>query len=331
VTLHMNSENDHLHENVLQYARTDIPLINQDLTIPETLDYLLDQGIGEKIIYFYVVDEENHLLGVLPTRRLLSGKRDMKIEEIMIKNVVKLNENASVLDACESFVMHRFLALPVVNAENKILGVVDINLFTDEMINIETRVDVDQIFDMIGFHFNDIQNSGPVKSFRYRFPWLLATITGGMLCAIVTGLFSATLSESIILAFFMTLLLGLGESVSIQTLTLTVQAIRLSDIGQDWFKKAFKKEIISAGLLGIACGGIVASIVLLWKQEIIVSLIVFISISLSIVTACLIGLIVPYLLHLKNKDPRISAGPITLALADICTLAIYFSIATLIL
>jgi magnesium transporter len=324
----MSDNNDHYNEKALKYARTDLPLIHYENTVGEALDIILREGVGEKIIYFYAVDDEKHLHGVVPTRRLLTSQRDIEIKDVMIKKVVSINHDATVFDVCEYFVLHRFLALPIVDDDNKILGMVDISLFTNEIIDMDNKSNINHIFEVIGFSFSDVSNASSIKAFRYRFPWLLTTIMSGMICAFLTGFFATTLEESIVIAFFMTMLLGLGESVSIQTMTLTIQVLGMKRPTFGWFVKAFKKEVISAVLLGFSCGAVVSVLVFLWHRVFSVAATIGLSVACAIIFACMIGLCIPSFLHAFKLDPKISAGPVTLAFADIFTLAVYFYLAS---
>src|SRR5437879_7045618 len=121
--------------------------------------------------------------------------------------------------------MHKFLAFPVVDDEQHIVGVVNVDLFTTEVFDIAERETMDQLFEAIGFHISQVRGASPLRAFRYRFPWLLTTIGSGLMCAFLVSAFHLTLAKSISLAFFLTLVLALGESVSVQSMTVTIQAL----------------------------------------------------------------------------------------------------------
>jgi magnesium transporter len=330
----MRDYHTHLDEPVVSYIRTDLPLLDRSLTIGEALDVILERGVGEKIVYFYVVDEGNHLVGVIPTRRLLITPRECRIADVMITRMVKLPHTATVYDACEVFALYRFLALPVVDDENRLLGVVDINLFTDEIITLggqNQTGDIDAVFETIGFRLAEIRTATPLAVFRYRFPWLLATIFSGTLCALLAGAFSATLAQALVIAFFMTLLLGLGESVSMQSMTVTIQTLATGAPTFSWYRSALKREIGSALLLGAGCGIIVSIVAFIWQGATPAVIAIGGSVVVSITGACVLGLSIPTVIHAFKLDPKIAAGPLTLALSDIFTLLNYFIIASLIL
>jgi len=327
------------HHPIIDYARKDFNAINLNLSIDEALQKIRLEGVGERIVYFYVVDDEQKLVGVLPTRRLLIGRLEQKIEEIMVKRVAALPSSSTVYDALEFFATYKFLAFPVVDAERKIIGVVDVNLFTDELLEekdtqaaseVEPQ-DYDAIFETIGFRISEVKNASPVKGWRVRLPWLLATVTSGTVCALLTGLFETTLAESLIIVFFFTLVLGLGESISVQSMTVTIQTLRSAKPSFEWFMKNFLHEAQTALLLGFSCAAIVATIVVLWKNDFAAAGVIGLSIILVQLTASIWGLAVPAVLHRTKMDPKIAAGPIALALTDICTILFYFGFAALVL
>lgn len=320
-----------LTDSILSHIRRDFPTVRRDQTIGEALATIRQRGVGEKIVYFYVVDEQDSLVGVLPTRRLLTAELTARVGDIMIANIVSIPRDATVLDACEMFVLHRFLALPVVDEQGRILGMVDVNLFTDEVFSMAERQRADAVFEAVGVRLAQVKDASPFKAFRFRIPWLLATIGSGTVCALLAGAFELTLARSIVLAFFLTLVLGLGESVSMQSMTVTIQTLASMRPSLVWFTRAIRRELLTSVLLGVSCGLIVATIVMVWRGTPMPAVVIGSGICLSLVAACCLGVGVPTTLHALKLDPKIAAGPITLALADICTLLFYFTLATLLL
>jgi magnesium transporter len=323
------STRGHFDEPVLEHARHDFPLLGGGLSVGEALEAVRREGLAERIVYFYVVDENERLAGVLPVRRLLTADPGKKLSEIMISRVVAVPATATVLEACELFAMHRFLALPVVDEERRMVGVVDISLFTDEVFDLAERQEVDDLFETIGFRISSLRSASVAGAFRIRFPWLLVTITGGTVCALVAGAFQTTLAESLVLAFFLTLVLGLGESVAAQSIALTIQALHAGRPTLRWYARAFRRELATGLMLGVGCGALVASLVGLWESR--AALAVGSSVALSLVGASFLGLTVPSVLHALRLDPKVAAGPVALALADILTVLLYLVIGTVLI
>ena len=326
---------EHLNEPVMSRVRTDVPVLQREFTVQQALDVIRREGLGERIIYFYVVDAAHRLAGVLPTRRLLTSAPDRPLAEIMVPRVVAIPDTATVLDACELFVFHRFLAFPVVDAERRMRGVVEASLLTDEMTaeagDAEDRTHADELFETIGVRLAEVRDASAWKAFRYRFPWLLTTIAAGSAGAVLAGAYEATLAQSLVLAFFLTLVLGLSESVSAQSMTVTIQGLRGSRPSKEWFWRALRRELATALLLGLACGAVVATVVVVWRGLGWAPVVIGASVALSMGMACVLGLGVPTLLHALRLDPKIAAGPITLALADVFSLLVYFNLGRLLL
>jgi magnesium transporter len=320
----------------VEHARTDFPLLDADMAVGDALERIRREGVGERVIYFYVVDEEKRLAGVVPTRRLLTAALQAPLSEIMVRRVVAIPATASVLDACEFFVLYKFLAFPVVDEKRHIVGIIDANLFAEEILGSEDRdrhsgIVEPEFFEALGFHIEQIRGASPWRSFRFRFPWLLVTVTGGTLSAILARFFEATLARSLVLAFFLTMVLALNESVSMQSMSVTIHALRSISVTSGWLASAFRREVVTALLLGLACGFVVSTIVFTWRHDFAGAFVIGGSIAVSLVSACALGLGVPSLLHRFKLDPKIAAGPVALALADFVALVIYFTSAWLVL
>lgn len=325
--------------SIVEHARKDFPLLDATMTVAAALDRIRREGVGERVIYFFAIDEQERLVGVLPTRRLLTAALERPLEEIMVRRVVAIPASATVLEACEFFVLYKFFAFPVVDRARRVIGIVDVSLFAEEMLEAGEREDerrsvphvADDVFEALGFRLAQVRGASPWRVFRYRFPWLLATVGAGTACAVLAGAFEATLASSLVIAFFLTMVLGLNESVSMQSMTLTIQALRANTLTRRWFLHNLRRELATAILLGAACGALVALIVLIWRHDLPGAAVIGISIAVSLVTACLFGFSVPSLLHSLKLDPKIAAGPVTLAVTDFCALAFYFSLAWLVL
>ena len=324
-----------LNARVADHARKDFPLLGASMTVGEALERIRREGVGERVIYFYAVDEQRRLVAVVPTRRLLTASLETPLREIMVPRVVAIPASATILDACEFFVLYKFLAFPVVDQERHVVGVIDANLFAEEILQAGESEDRSrsggsgvvgpEFFEALGFHLEQIRGASPWRIFRFRFPWLLVTVTGGTLSAILAGLFEATLARSLVLAFFLTMVLALNESVSMQSMSVTIHALRSVSVTRHWLAAAFQREVATALLLGVACGVVVSVIVLTWRGDLRAAFVIGGSITLSLVTACALGVGVPSFLHRFKLDPKIAAGPVTLALADLIALVIYFT------
>jgi magnesium transporter len=327
------------NSKIADHARKDFPLLEADMTVADALERIRREGVGERVIYFFAIDAEERLVGVLPTRRLLTAPLETALKEIMVRRVVAIPATATVLEACEFFVLYKFFAFPVVDDQRRIIGVVDVSLFAEEMLEAGEREEQsypaaslsDDVFEALGVRLARLRGASPWRAFRYRFPWLLATVAAGTACAFLAGAFEATLANSLVIAFFLTMLLGLNESVSMQSMTLTIQALHVHKPTRRWFVDNLRRETGTALLLGLACGSLVSVIVWLWRRDGNGAVVVGASIVVSLFAASLFGFSVPSLLHRLKLDPKIAAGPVTLAVTDFFALTFYFSLAWLVL
>src|SRR5919201_1229636 len=211
-----------LNDPVVKHMRQDFTRLYSGQTVGEALDWLRRHPPAGRIIYFYVVDKGDHLQGVVPTRRLVLSSPEKPLADIMVRRVVALPADATVLDACEFFIQHRFLGFPVVDGERRLLGVVDVELYTDE-VSYLSAARRDDLFQLIGVHVAQARQASPAAAFRARFPWLLCNVAGGILAAFLTGLYEAELTRVVALALFIPVVLALAESVSIQSVSLALQ------------------------------------------------------------------------------------------------------------
>lgn len=320
-----------LNDSVTMHMRRDFVQLPMCLTVREALQSIRIQQPEGRIIYFYVTDDDGRLCGVVPTRRLLLSPPEMPLSEIMVREVIAISDSATVLDACEFFVMHRLLAFPVVDEKRHIVGLVDVELYTEEMQDIDRREGNDNLFQLIGVHLSQAQQADPVLAFRERFPWLLCNVAGGILAAFLSGFFEVELKKAVALALFIPVVLALAESVSIQSVSLALQTMHGPRPTLGVLAGKLGRELLTGTFLGIACGTLVALVALVWVREWPVAACVLGGIGGSVAAAALLGVATPNLLRMFRLDPQVAAGPIALASTDMVTLLLYFNFARLLL
>jgi magnesium transporter len=318
------------HHNVKNIMHDDYIALQEDLTVGEALDYIRYNDAKPRILYFYTVDPTCRLTGVVSTRSLLTAALTSRLMDIADHRVRSIPQEAELMDVLTDFVVHKYLAMPVVDGEHRLVGIIDVSSFTENISDIIERDQMDEAFETIGFHLSQIRGASPWKAFRIRFPWLIASIAGGLLSALMTSRFENVLATALVLSFFLTLVLGLGESVSMQSMTVTIQALRSGPPTARWFFREFAKETGTALLLGLACGAAVGSVVWLWQQEPAAALVIGGSLVMTLLVANLVGLFIPSLLHALRLDPKIASGPLALTISDLFTISIYFGMASLV-
>ena len=313
-------------EPITAYLHTNTVTLRQDQTAAEAMQKFRGMHISDKIVYLYVLGENDRLVGVVPVRRLLGSDPGTTMESIMVTPVVSIPSSSTVLEACEAFLNRRFLALPVVDDEGRLLGVVDLNIFTDDVLT-SAHQQMDSAFQLVGVHVALGRRVSSWASFKDRFPWLLCNMTSGIICAFIASRFELMLSQVVVLAMFMTVVLALAESVSMQSMTITLQALMGRLTSWRHILMALRKELATSGLLGLGCGAVIGLTILIWRGRGGEAFAVGASIFLSVVTACLLGVAIPTAIHKLRIDPKVAAGPIVLAAADIATILFYLDLA----
>jgi magnesium transporter len=315
-----------LSDPVVRHMRTELARLNVGHTVGEALAAIRQSPPPVRIVYFYVVDNAGRLSGVIPARALLLSPPETRIADIMLKRVIAIPADATVLDACEFFVLHRFLAFPVVDAEHCLIGAIDVELYTDELRDLGAGLS-DELFQLIGVHLARARQRNAVGAFRTRFPWLMCNITGGIAAAFLCGLFRAELERAVTLALFIPVVLALAESVSIQSISLTLQVFHGKPPSWLLIFRKLHQELLVGLLLGGAGGLVVGMVVLAWLGQLPLALCVLGGIAAGVTGAAALGAAVPSLLRRLKLDPRVAGGPVVLALTDVITLTCYFNLA----
>jgi magnesium transporter len=317
------------NDAVTDHMHRDFPQLREGQTAGEALDWLRHHPPPGRIIYFYVVDDKGHLRGVVPTRRLVLSHPDEPLTHIMVRKVIAVPARATVLDACEFFPQHRLLAFPVIDEEGRLLGVVDVELYTEELSRLSDGRVSDDLFQLIGVHAT-VARHGPsssAASFRHRFPWLVCNLAAGILAAFLSGVYQDELSRVVALAFFIPVVLNLAESVSSQSVSLALHILHGQPPRWRELPARLSVELGTGLMLGLASGAVVGLVAFAWLGQIRVALCLGGGIRGGVAVAAVLGLGLPFLLRLLRLEPRVAAGPVALAAADVVTILLYLNLA----
>jgi magnesium transporter len=319
------SANSALSAAVLHGLRSVQTAVNANQTIAEAIDELRSRTIDHPVVYVYALDDDDRLMGQVSIRSLLLSAPDARIHEVMTSDVVPVTMHTSFDEALDLFAKSKLLALPVVDDEGHLVGAIDVEQYARESLERAEHERVRQVFQTLGLHIEHAAELTPLQSFRMRMPWLSCNIVGGILCALIAWRFEHLLQAVVLLAFFLPLVLTLSESIAMQALTLTVGS---SPDGRPskspW--RILRTEALSATLLGVVSGVAVGLVSLLWGIGAQGAVTMCASVALTMVFASSVGGAVPMILHRIKLDPSVSAGPITLVIADTVTTLVYFSL-----
>ncbi len=245
---------------------------------------------------------------------------------LLTPQVVALPARTTVLEACEFFIQHRFLAFPVVDEGRRLLGVVDVELYTDEVTKLEDGRVRDDLFQLLGVHVDATRDDSPLGAFLRRFPWLGCNLAAGILAAFLSSLYREELDRVVALAFFIPVVLNLAESVSSQSVSLALQMLHGQPALWKMLPYRLAGELATGLMLGLTAGGAVGMVGLAWLGQARVALCLLGGIGGGVASAAILGMAVPFVLRLLRLEPRVAAGPIALAGADVITILLYLNL-----
>ena len=320
-----------MHEDLLatpvgQLVRREFVAVRPQQTLDEALHSVRASKPQHRVVYFYVCDDDGDLVGIVPTRKLLLGDPTATVDSLMIKRFVAVPADLTLLDACEFFILHKLLALPVVDG-GKLLGVIDVDQFAEGLTELGPDEDEvrpsDEIYQLIGARLAELRSPSLAGRVRGRFLWLLCNVAGGLAAAVVVSLFQDTLDRAVALAMFIPVVLALAESVTIQSLTLA-----LRETSQGSLASLIGAEAPVGLLLGLLCGSCLAIVGGVWTRSPAIAGTLLLALLLSLVWAATLGRTIPAVIGRGGRDPKVASGPIVLTLTDLGTLAIYLTLAT---
>ena len=279
---------------------------------------------AETIYYIFVVNYQHQLVGVVSLRDLIVSKEDTLIQDIMSDRVV----SALVYDdqevAAKMMRDYNFLALPVVDENNELQGIITV----DDIIDVIDEEASDDYSKLAGISEMDDIDAGPFKAAKSRLPWLIMLLFLGMLTANLMSRFEATLEQVTILSIFIPLIAGTSGNSGTQALAVAVRGIATGEVGEQSKLKLLFRELATGLLIGIVCAAITVGIVYFWKGELFIGLLVGAAICASILVATLAGSFIPLLMHRFGIDPAVASGPFITTLNDVTSLMIYLGLAT---
>lgn len=315
------------NKNKFQFRfSTEMLAVSVDDTAQTALELIRSSNLAGNIFYCYVTDKEGKLAGVVPLRKLITAHKETKISDIMQLNPIRLTADSPINTALEFFLFYKFIAFPVVDEHGKLVGIARANDFIEDTMAIEekTEHERDDLLKMIGIQLEEFRKPTTLKSTLLRFPYLLFNISSGLICALITRLFDRTIEEFIFVAFFITIILGLAESIGTQAVAVTLSQIEKTIR----LKRLVLYEVLVGAKIGLLCGGVLYAVSFFWIGNQSFSITLSLTILLTLITASFLGCSMPILFKNIGIDPVHASCPLVLAIADIVSLTSYFSLGT---
>jgi len=307
---------------------TDVFSLDQDITVKQAIESLQDSADYEMVFYVYVTDEHNHLVGVLSLRQLLTVPPGTKLSEIMSTNVMRVRADMDQEEVADLVAKYNILAIPVVDDQGKLLGLITV----DDVIDVMRDEATEDILRMAGTSEDEmLLGFKSLQIARLRLPWLLTTLVGGVVTGTLMWYFKATLEQAIMLITFIPVITGMGGNVGSQTSTILVRGFATGRVDFSMVKRIFLKELRVGLIMGVVCGLVISMIATLWHQNIYLGIVVGIAMVTAITVAACMGVLVTVFFKKVGIDPAIASSPIVQTVNDISGILIYFTAATLFL
>jgi len=301
-------------------------ILHQDLTAREALDHLRTVAPdAETVYYLFVVDDDVRLVGVVSLRELVLCLPEKRIQTVMDQDVITVPVEADQEEAARLMARYDLLAMPVVDAQNHLLGIIT----HDDLVEVLEVEATEDIYRLGGVTQDQPVDTGISTTLRSRVPWLVLNLGTAMISAFVLSLFSNTIAQFAILAVFFPIVAGVSGSAGTQTLTVTVRGLALGLVELRDGLKTLSREFLVGLMNGIIIGVIVALIALIWQSNPILGLVVGAATFFNLICAGVAGVLVPLGMSVLRIDPALASPVLVTTITDTFGYFFYLGIATL--
>lgn len=304
-------------------------VLHKDITAEEAINHLKTNIPDAEIAYYlYVVDDDVKLVGVVSLLQIVIASSETCIVDIMNPEVISVFANTDQEATARLMARYDLLALPVVDPNYQLLGVIT----HDDMVAVLEEEETEDIYRLGGVPDERVSSTvAPRIAMRARMPWLILNMGTALLSALVLSLFEETIAQLAVLAVFFPIVAGVSGSAGTQTLTVTVRGLALGEVSSRDGIPTLTREVLIGLANGIVLGSLIAIIALFWKGSPILGLVVGTATFLNLIAAGFAGVFVPMGLSVIKLDPALASPVLVSTLTDTLGYLIYLSIATVLL
>ena len=299
----------------------------EDITAGEAITALQGSRDVEVVFYLYAIDVRRHLVGVVSLRRLLLVAPDTPLKRIMTTDLISVRADMDQEEVARLVASYNLLAIPVVDEENKLVGVITV----DDVIDVIKDEATEDVYRLAGVAGDDRVFTPARESLRKRLPWLLINLATAFLAASVVGLFKNTIDKVVALAIYMPVVAGMGGNAATQTLTVIVRGIALGELTWSNTRKALFKEAAVGMGNGIACGAIGALVAWLFSSDPWLGGILAMAMIINMFVAATAGTLIPLMLRALKVDPALASSVFITTLTDVFGFFSFLGLATVFL
>lgn len=279
---------------------------------------------AETAYYLYVTDPGDTLVGVLSLRDLVVADPRAKVGDVMSTKVVSVGVDTDQEEVARVVSKYDFLAVPVIDEAEKLVGIVTV----DDVIDVIEEEASEDIYLLSGTTEDPEAVHAPANMTVRRLPWLLVTIIGELMVAqVIRGFEEQLLSVIFALVLFIPVVMATGGNVGTQSLAMTVRSLALGELVGKSIYRLIGREVLVGVMLGMACGFFTGGLAALWLGDFGLGLVIFISMTVTLMFSAVMGSLIPIGFKALGKDPALASGPFITTLNDITSVTIYFLLA----
>ena len=301
--------------------------LTEDLTVGEGISQLQTSRDVEMVFYLYIVDARRHLVGVTSLRRLLLVSPETPLKRIMTPDVISVRVDTDQEEAARLVASYNLLAIPVVDEENKLVGVITV----DDVIDVIKDEATEDIYRLAGVTSDERISTPPGESLSKRLPWLAVNLVTAFIAASVVSLFEHTIDQVVALAVFMPIVAGMGGNAGTQTLTVIVRGIALGELNWGNTRKALFKEALVGLGNGLVLGTLGALVVWLMKGNPVLGGVLGLAMVINMFIAATAGTLIPLGLRAMKVDPALASSVFITTFTDVAGFASFLGLATVFL
>ena len=306
----------------------DMVTVRGDVTLEVVLRYLRRlEELPDHTDQLFVVDRKEKLIGVLPINVLLINNPDAKVSEMMSKKMTKLHPDDKAQQATHAFERYNLITAPVVDTNDKLLGRVTVN----EVMDFIREESENEALNLAGLREEEDLFAPEWKSIKNRWMWLAINLATAFIASRVIGVFEGSIEKLVALAALMPIIASIGGNSGNQTITMIVRALALGHLNTSNARKLFAKEIGVSAVNGLVCGSVVGLFAFLIYDNVSLSLVMTMAMTLTFLLAAILGVLVPLTLYKFGRDPATGSNVVVTAVIDSGGFFIFLGLATILL
>jgi len=301
--------------------------LTDDVLVEDAISKVRHHFDVEMVFYLYITDPEQHLVGVVSLRQLLLTDPEQPLRDIMNSRVISVHTDTPQEDVAQRVDNYQLLAIPVVDDDNVLVGMVTV----DDVIEVIEAITTQNILRMAGTDAAETLTESPLKIASIRLPWLLAAFAGGLLATAIVRHFEPMLMQVLALSAFLPVVMGMAGNVGVQTATVAVRGLATGTLGLEEAGSELFKELRVGVLLGLFYGSILAAFGWFLFDSLQLAEVVGLTLLLNMIGAAVVAILLPLFFHRIGVDPAIATGPFVTTAIDVLGVLNYFLIASLLM